>query len=70
MNKTQIKKDEKYMAKFCRVKEAAKILNVTRNTVYNRVKDGRLNVAEGFIGSEDTEALFYRAQVEALARKG
>ncbi len=67
ITKSQIKKDEKFLKPFIKVKEAAKILGVCRDTVYNRVKAGKLDNVTAFKGTDAEEAFFYRHQVEALA---
>ena len=54
------------MAKFCKVGEAAEIMGKTRNTVYNRLKDGRLQTVVAFKGTPAAEEFFYKSQVIAL----
>lgn len=58
----QIERDEVYLKKFVKVREAAEILGVSRKTVYNRMNDNKLQYTIDASG----EKMFYRAQVEAL----
>ncbi len=63
----QRKRDEKFLSQFIKVKEAADILGKTRNTVYARMREGKLNAVLAFKGTPAEETFFYRDQVEALA---
>lgn len=59
-------KDQNYLRQFIKVGEAAEILGMTRNTVYSRMREGKLQTVTIYEGTTAEEVLFYREQVEAL----
>ena len=62
ITKLETEQDRSYLSKFIKVKAAADILGVTRNTVYSRMRDGILATT-----TICSDLLFYRDQVQALA---